>query len=234
MRKSASLEALRWRDVVDDAVLVLERLGRLAVGPLVLEVDLEALVEEGHDLEPLDHGLGPELDLLEDRRVGPERHGGAGAAAGRLARHLELARGLAPVDELHDVVVAVAVDLEDQAGRQGVDHRAAHAVEAAGDLVPAALAELAAGVEDGVDDLGRRLVLVLRVDAGRDAAAVVGHPHAAVGQEGHLDAVAVAGHGLVDGVVHDLPHQVVEPGRAGRPDVHARAACGPGRGPPAR
>ena len=53
---------------------------------------------------------------------------------------------------------------------QGVDDADPHAVQTAGDLVPAA-AELAAGMEDGVDDLEG--VLAGRVLADRDAAAVV-------------------------------------------------------------
>ena len=57
----------------------------------------------------------------------------------------------------------------------------------------------------------------------RDAPAVVAHPAAAVGQQGDVDPGAVAGHGLVDGVVDDLPHQVVQAGRPGRPDVHPGA-----------
>ncbi len=40
------------------------------------------------------------------------------------------------------------------------------------------------------------------------------------------DALAVAGERLVDGVLDDLEHEVVEPGRIGRPDVHRRAAGG--------
>ena len=47
-------------------------------------------------------------------------------------------------------------------------------------------------------------------------------PDAAVGQQGDVDLGAVPGHGLVDRVVHDLPDQVVQAGRAGRPDVHPR------------
>ena len=109
-------------DEVDDAagVAVDDRL-LLVVGALVLEADLEALVEERHHLQALEHGGGPELGALgvEDRRVGPEGDGGAGAAPGRLADDLELALGLAAVGELHAVVVAVAVDLDDRAAWTG-------------------------------------------------------------------------------------------------------------------
>ena len=42
-------------------------------------------------------------------------------------------------------------------------------------------------------------------------------------QQGDVDAGAVAGHRLVDGVVDDLPDQVVQALQAGGADVHARA-----------
>jgi hypothetical protein len=51
--------------------------------------------------------------------------------------------------------VAVAPHLDDELLGERVDDRRADAVEAAGDLVAAAVAELAAGVQDGEDDLDR-------------------------------------------------------------------------------
>ena len=96
-------------------------------------------------------------------------------------------------------------------------------MEAAGHLVAAA-AELAAGVEHGVDDLER--VLAGRVLADRHAAAVVDdldqcRPAAIV----TWIVRGVAGHRLVDRVVDDLPDEVVEAADVGRADVHARAAA---------
>ncbi len=44
-----------------------------------------------------------------------------------------------------------------------------------------------------------------------------------VGVDGHVDAVAVAGQRLVDGVVDDLVDQVVQARGTGRADVHAGA-----------
>ena len=84
----------------------------------------------------------------------------------------------------------------------------------------AAAAELAAGVQDRQNDLDGRLLLD-RVDVDRDAAAVVDAAHAAVGQDRHLDVVAVAGERLVDRVVDDLLDEVVQAARTGRADVHA-------------
>ena len=59
------------------------------------------------------------------------------------------------------------------------------------------------------------------MDVGGDAAAVVDDADAAVGQQGDVDGVGVAGEGLVDRVVDDLPDQVVQAALAGGADVHA-------------
>ena len=97
----------------------------------------------------------------------------------------------------------------------------ADAVQAAGDLVAAA-AELAAGVEDGVDDLEG--VLARPVLADRDAAAVVDDLDGPVLGDRDPDGRGVAGHRLVDRVVDDLPDEVVEAADVGRADVHAGPA----------
>jgi hypothetical protein len=61
---------------------------------------------------------------------------------------------------------------------------------------------------------------VLRVFFNRDPSSVVNYPATPVGQQGDVNTRAIARHGLVDGVVHDLPDEVVEARRAGRADVH--------------
>ncbi|MPM53593.1 hypothetical protein SDC9_100361 [bioreactor metagenome] len=93
--------------------------------------------------------------------------------------------------------------------RQSVDHRGAHAVQAPRDLIPLP-AELSAGVQNSKYHLNGRYSH-LRLDAHRDAPPVVGHPYDVTFQNGHLDMGAVSGQGLVDGVVHDLIDQVVQP-----------------------
>ena len=75
-------------------------------------------------------------------------------------------------------------------------------------------AELAPGVQLGHDHLERRAVLD-RVLVDRDAAAVVDHPEPAVGGQGDVDPGAVAGQGLVDGVVDDLVDEVMQAPRPG-------------------
>ena len=95
---------------------------------------------------------------------------------------LQGALGLAALVVLRPLV-AVAAHLEVEALRERVDDRDADAVQPAGDLVAAAVAELAAGVQGRHHDLGRRALLLL-VLLDRDPAAVVGDGDAVVGMEG--------------------------------------------------
>ena len=77
-------------------------------------------------------------------------------------------------------------------------------------------------MQHGEHDLGRRLAVLVH-DADGDAAAVVDHRDGVVWVDGDLDAGAVAGERLVDGVVDDLEDEVVQAARAGGADVHAGA-----------
>ena len=188
------------------------------VGALVGQRDAQALVEEGHLLEPLAQRLEVVLGRVEDLAVGPEGDRGAGLVGllALLERGLGHAAGVGLAPD-----VALAADLDLHADRQGVDHGGAHAVQAAGDGVAAA-AELAAGVQHGEHQLDGGLVLG-GVHVHGDAAGVVDDAHAAVGEEGDLDGVAVAGHRLVHGVVDDLLDHVVQAALTGGADVHAGA-----------
>src|SRR5690606_2061461 len=129
---------------------------------------------------------------LEDVTVRPEgdRRAGAVRVLTAAQRGLGGAVGVGlPPDS------ALAVDLDVQPVRQRVAHRYTDAVQAAGDRVPRT-AELPAGVQHGQHDLDRGPALALD-DVDRDAAAVVDHPDPAVGQQGHVDLVAVPGQRLV-------------------------------------
>jgi hypothetical protein len=204
---------------------------------LVLQADAHAVVQEGEFAQALGQDLVVEVVVLfEDLGVGQEVHLGAALLGG--ADHLhgrDLDAVALRLDDavLHEaarkldlVHLAFAAHRQAQPDRQRVHAGHAHAVQAARDLV-AVLVELAAGVQFGQRDFGRRalgLVLVVHLHAGRDAAAVVDHADRVVGVDGDHDVVAVAGQGLVDGVVDHLEHQVVQAGAVGRvADVHARA-----------
>ncbi len=231
---------------VADGLVAGQELGELGDAAVEVELVLDALLvpavddrqgQAGHqerrlpqahvDLVERDLGVGQE-DLL----VGPEAHACAGGVGRRLGADaqagllLELGRGpLAVEDPGHaaaeaDLVDhAVAVDLDVDPGRQGVDHGGAHAVQTAGGAVGAA-AELAARVELRVDELDARQT-GLRLDVDGNAPPVVAHLDGPVGVELDLDPVAVPRERLVDAVVHDLPEAVHEPATVGGPDVHA-------------
>ena len=142
------------------------------------------------------------------RSVGPMTASGATAHA---------------VAEFHLVDLAVAPDPQLEPVGQRIDDRHADAVQPAGNLV-AVLVELAAGVQLGHHDLGRRaLQFVVVLDVGRNAAAIVDDRDRVVGVDDDLDVVAVAGERLVDRVVEHLEHHVMQAGAVGRvADVHAR------------
>ena len=63
----------------------------------------------------------------------------------------------------------------------------------------------------------------MRID--RNAAAVVGDGEKAVGRQLDLDAVGVAGHRLVHGIVDHLGEQVVHRLLVGAADIHAGTAA---------
>ncbi|GAA4339850.1 hypothetical protein GCM10023178_53120 [Actinomadura luteofluorescens] len=217
-----------------DAAVEPERLVDDLLAALVADVDGQARDEERGLPHPVeDEGLLDRGVLQEDLQIGPEAGAGPGGLLGDLAdlpqaRLLlepgvraalvgELAGQAAP--EADRVGVAVAVDLHVHPRGQGVDHGGADAVQAAGGRVGHA-AELAAGVQPRHDELDAgQARLRLQVDG--DAAAVVAHLEGAVGVQRHADVGAVAGEGLVDAVVDDLPQAVREATAVGRPDVHA-------------
>ena len=111
--------------------------------------------------------------------------------------------------------------LNDEPFTHCVDDRCTHAVQTAGDLVAPA-AELAACVQHGENDLKCALAgLLLNING--DAAAVIGDGNDVARLYDYLDTVAVACKRLIDGVIDNFIHKVVQTRRRGRADVHARA-----------
>ena len=187
----------------------------------VEQLDLGALVQERQLAQPLGQRLALELQgLHEDLGVGPEPHPGAGLRGGLALR--ELAEGLASLVGLAPrEPVAGDLDLELLAER--VHDRDADAVQAAGDGIAAA-AELAAGVQHREDHLDRGAAILGAGDRlDRDATSVVEAADRAVLVDRDHDLVGEAGHGLVDRVVDDLEHEMVQTAGAGGSDVHTRS-----------
>src|SRR5262245_25786006 len=196
---------------------LIEELVRLAVA-LVRDRDADAPVEERQLAEALRQDVEAELRGLEDQAVRLE--GDPGAALVRDPGLLDRRVRLTPLVALL-VDLAVAADLDLEGLGKGVHDGHAHPVQAAGDLV-GPVVELAAGVQLGQHDLGRRDALG-GVSLDRDAPAVVLDRDARVYVDRHVDPRAVPRQGLIDRVVHHLEHQVVEAALSGVADVHAGA-----------
>ena len=203
-------------DERDDPALVAERL--LFFLNFILKGDGQSLVQEGQLAEALSEDIEAKLQSLEDLAVRLEddlrptlpRYASVFESLGRFPSLIAL---------LEDLTVLPDFDLQPLG--EGIHDRDAHAVESTGHLV-GPLLELAAGMEHGQGDLGRGLLLC-RVHAGGDSATVVHHHDAPVYLDRHLDRLPESGHVLVDAVVHHLVHQVVQPLRTGRADIHGGA-----------
>ena len=212
------LVAVDVGDKLPDAALIAHGLGDHFLPPPVGNGDGQAGVEEGLLPHPGVKGLVIVFrGLGEHLRVGLKDHLRTGAVG--LPHHLHGLGHLAP-GKLHLVDLPVLMDPDLQPLAQGVDHRGAHPVKTAGDLIAPA-AELAAGMEDGKDHLQGGFACLL-LDVHGDAPAIVHHPDDVARLDPHLNLGAVPGQGLVNGVVHDLIDQMVQAAGGGGADVHAR------------
>jgi hypothetical protein len=117
--------------------------------------------------------------------------------------------------------LAVALHLELEPRTEGVHHGDTHTVEPAGDLV-ALLVELPAGMERRQYDLRGR-ALFRRMLIRRNPAAVILHRDRVVVVDRDGDLATEARERLVDRIVHDLVHEVMETVGSGRSDVHRRS-----------
>ena len=119
------------------------------------------------------------------------------------------------------VHVAASLDLHNHAGGESVYNGGADTVQTAGNLVDG-VAEFAARMQNRVDDTcGGNLLR--RMNVHRNAATVVDDGDAAVFLKRDIDFGAVAREVLVDAVVENLPHEVVQTLRARGADVHTRS-----------
>ena len=94
-------------------------------------------------------------------------------------------------------------------------------METAGHFI-GVVVKFTAGVQYREDHFRRRNPLFVHI--GRNASAVVLHRHRLIGVDGDHNALAVAGQGLVNGVIDDFKHHVVQAGAViGVSDIHARS-----------
>ncbi len=183
--------------------------------------DLDAAEQVGLRARHLEQAARIEPVLAEDLGIGMEAHLRAAPVLhppDRLDRPLRVAAG-----EGLAVEGLVAGDLDLEHVREGVHHRDADAVQAAGGLVDLRI-ELTPGMQRGHNDLERRLAGEFRMRVDRDAAAVIGHDEAAALLQFDLDEAGMARHRLVHRVVDHLGEEVVERLLVGAADIHAGPA----------
>ena len=155
---------------------------------------------------------------VEEFRIRPEAHRGAGVALADVADHFQL-RGDFAVLEADVVFLAVALDPALELFRQRVDDRHADAVQAAGDFV-GLVVEFSARVQAREDQLDARHLL-FRMDVDRHASTVVRHGHGIVLVQRDIDFLGMTRKRFIDRVVDDFVRKMIRPGGVG---IHARAA----------
>ena len=121
------------------------------------------------------------------------------------AAHNSHLLGDIPPGKLHFIDLTVFVDPHCQPNRQSIDHRSAHAMETAGNLIAAA-AKFSSGMQDGIDHLQGRAAS-LRLNIHGNAPSVVGDGDGLSWIDGDGNMLAVPGQSFVNGIVHDLIDQ---------------------------
>lgn len=205
-------------DKAHDPALVVQADLLLAAFAPVGQNDLHAAVKERLFAQAGQQRVKVELNLVENLAVGQE--GNAGPDLVSLAGHSQGRDAIAALIAL-EVHVSILEHLDFEVFGQGVDDGRAHTVQAARNFVAAA-SELAASVQDGEHDFNcGQAGLLLDVDG--NAAPVVLDDDYVPLLDGDPDIVAVTRQRLVNGVVHNLIDEMVQPARRRGPDVHARA-----------
>ena len=120
------------------------------------------------------------------------------------------------------VYLTVTLDINITPLGQGVDHRSADAMQAAGYHVGLA-AEFSPGMKHGHyrfqgGYLGGGMNIY------RDTAPVIRDAYGIILINCHNDTIAATGHGFIDAVISNLVYQVMKPALVGTPDVHAGTA----------
>ena len=218
-------------DIIGNASVIAEDTGAaVRIGnPLIREGDADAAVQVRQLLQAAGDSFSMEADVLENLVVRKETN--QGALFTGVAENFQRTFGLAGVDfagggihsagEGHTVMGPVEEDVDGEPLAQGVDDAGADAVETAG-IVIVLTVELAAGMKHGEDDFNAGLVHGRVVVHGHAAPVVIDAGGAVLVQgDGHFGSEAVGR--FVDGVVHDLPQEMVKAAGRSSTDIHAGA-----------
>ena len=202
--------------------------GVLVLYPFVYEDKTHAAVEIRQFPQPAAHQISLKIHVLKHPGIGLEADGGAplgGAPQALQVIHRPAGNHLAGLFvfyrfESNLIVAVILIYVHHHPFGQGVYHGSAHPVKAAGILI-GFVVEFSAGVQLGINHLyGGNAQL--RVNVRGHAPAVVGNLAGAVLFQGNGNFTGEAVGGLVNGVVHDFPDQMMQSPGTGGANIHTR------------
>src|SRR5690606_24722163 len=183
---------------------------------LITQEDADSRVEEGQLAQSLGQDVPAEMDVLEGFRRRLEMDLGSGVLGFTDSSQWSLGNTM-PVNLLPDL--PATTDRQHELFRKRVHNRDADTVETAGHLVGVVI-ELTAGMQHGHDDFSSRHAFLVDID--RNAPAVVAHTDRLIYVDSDADVAAVASQRLVDRVVDNFEHPVLQTGSIVRiTDIHA-------------
>ena len=188
-------------------------------GYLIPERNAQGPIEIGLCLQILPYQRPVKIHRFEDIRVGAEEDAGT-RTPGRGGHLLELCNRLSTFVALLPGG-PVPFDRGHQLLGKGIHHGRPNAVQTArGDVV--GTVEFTPGMQRGQNDLDGGQLLDGVLVHWYPAAIVRDRDRATILVQRHIDLGGIPVRGLVDGVVDNLPQQVVQPRFAGPADIHAR------------
>ena len=195
------------------------------LAPFVAENNADPLVEVGHLPQAMAQsvcikvaGVKNAVRVFGTLHIGQELDGCAGTVS--LTDDLQVIEVFTALILLL-IDFSILIDGDGQVTGKSIDHGGANTVQAAGHFVAAA-AELAAGVQHGEAYFNSRS-MHLGMDTYRETAAIVLHGNGTILMERHVNALAIAGKRLVDGVVHNFVYQMMQTARIRGANVHSGA-----------
>ena len=195
-------------------------IARVFKAALIRQDDAQTLIQKRHLLQARTQRLKIELNRFENFRIRVERL----SRSRRIclsATGETLAHNMAAILKRHVPLVALTLNAGIDAARKRVHNRNTNTVKTTRNRVTAA-AELTASVQNRHDDLDGRTAL-RRVHIHRNTTAVILNTDATIVLQCHADRIRITCQRLIDRVVHDLVHEVVQTTRASRTDIHAGA-----------
>ena len=117
-----------------------------------------------------------------------------------------------------EVDLTILVDMHIQLGGQGIYNGRTHSVQSSRNLV-ATTAKFTTGVKNSKDSLYRWTTSFF-LDVDRDTTAIIHHCDGIILFDIDLDMLGKTSQGLINGVVYNLPDQVMQAFFSGRSDIH--------------